>query len=256
MNGEKTTGILLAGGLSKRMGLEKGLIRVGDSLLYQYPLRVLQSLSQKILISTCKKLDITESHEQVCDTIPGIGPMGGLYTCLKYSDTDPNLVVPYDPALDMNNSVTIAAWVLRNGYDGGGHILAKREEYTVNYQLAFFGNVGFSDKDHRIEFGKGLPQPYPYIFSRRPKQQIGQWQHVAVTCENNIVKFYLNGTLLDTILHENPMVTSETDLLLGTDGLKNDPTTFHGLMDEIAIFRRVLTAGEIRQMYEKGCPYR
>lgn len=92
----RTTGILFAGGESKRMGKEKGLIPVGDYLLYQYPLRVLESLTQTILISTCKAFDIKEAHEQVCDEIAGIGPMGGLYTCLKYSTTDLNLILPYD----------------------------------------------------------------------------------------------------------------------------------------------------------------
>lgn len=96
MKKDKITGILLAGGLSKRMGREKGFIRVGDSFLYQYPLRILESLSHRILISTRKQLDIEEDHEQVCDLISGIGPMGGLYTCLEHSETDLNLVLPYD----------------------------------------------------------------------------------------------------------------------------------------------------------------
>lgn len=91
-----STGILLAGGNSKRMGREKGLVPIGNAMMYQYPLRVLESLTDKLLISTCKTLDIEENHQQVCDEIPGIGPMGGLYTCLKHSDSDVNLVLPYD----------------------------------------------------------------------------------------------------------------------------------------------------------------
>lgn len=96
MQKKDTTGILLAGGQSKRMGEEKGLIALGKAMMYQYPLRVLESLSDTILISTCKTLEIEEKHEQVCDEIPGIGPMGGLYTCLKKSDSEWNLVLPYD----------------------------------------------------------------------------------------------------------------------------------------------------------------
>lgn len=116
MNREKITGILLAGGLSKRMGREKGLIRVGDSLLYQYPLRILESLSQKILISTCGQLDMAEGHEQVCDTIAGIGPLGGLYTCLKYSGTDLNLVLPYDLPM-VNRELFLHLLMCGDGYD-------------------------------------------------------------------------------------------------------------------------------------------
>lgn len=116
MNRDKITGILLAGGLSKRMGREKGLIPVGDVLLYQFPLRVLESLSRKILISTCRQLAMEEPHEQVCDVISGIGPISGLYTCLKHSETDLNLVVPYDLPL-VNRELFLHLLEHANGYD-------------------------------------------------------------------------------------------------------------------------------------------
>jgi molybdopterin-guanine dinucleotide biosynthesis protein A len=90
------TGILLAGGKSSRMGQDKGMIRAGKLLMYQYPLRVLESLCNEILISTCNPMQIEESYEQVCDEIPGIGPIGGILTCLKRSSNDLNIVLSYD----------------------------------------------------------------------------------------------------------------------------------------------------------------
>jgi len=116
MNGDKITGILLAGGKSERMGREKGLIPVGDALMYQFPLRVLESICDKILISTCKQLDIEEAHEQVNDEITGIGPISGLYTCLKHSETDLNLVVPYDLPL-VNSGLFLHLLKHVNGYE-------------------------------------------------------------------------------------------------------------------------------------------
>lgn len=93
---QKITGILLAGGKSSRMGKEKGFIKLGEKMLYQYPLRVLESLCDEILISTCKKLEIEENHEQVCDDIPGLGPIGGISTCLKKSSNNVNIILSYD----------------------------------------------------------------------------------------------------------------------------------------------------------------
>ncbi len=90
------TGILLAGGMSQRMGSEKGSIGIGNSFLYQYPLRVLEGLCDKILISTCKASLFTEKHPTVCDEVKGIGPLGGIYSCLKQSSTELNLVLSYD----------------------------------------------------------------------------------------------------------------------------------------------------------------
>jgi len=93
---QKITGILLAGGKSSRMGKEKGKIIVGDQFLYQYPLRVLESMCDEILISSCKNMEIEEKHLQICDEIPNIGPIGGLYTCLKKSSNDLNIILSYD----------------------------------------------------------------------------------------------------------------------------------------------------------------
>ena len=90
------TGILLAGGMSQRMGSEKGSIRIGSSLLYQYPLGILEELCDEILISTCKPSLFREKHTRVCDEIKEIGPLGGIYSCLKRSSTKLNLVLSYD----------------------------------------------------------------------------------------------------------------------------------------------------------------
>ena len=51
----KITGILLAGGMSQRMGKEKGIIRIGPKYLYQYGLEILENLCDEVLISTCKE---------------------------------------------------------------------------------------------------------------------------------------------------------------------------------------------------------
>ena len=92
----KITGILLAGGQSSRIGQEKGMIRLGKFLMYQYPLKVLELLCDEILISTCKPMKIEEDYEQVCDKIPGIGPIGGTVACLERSSNDLNIILSYD----------------------------------------------------------------------------------------------------------------------------------------------------------------
>lgn len=96
---DKITGILLAGGKSKRMGRNKGNIRIGNQLLYQYPLKVLESLCENVFISTCNKANYPDTHILVCDEIPDIGPLGGIYSCLKKSDTDLNIVLSCDMPL-------------------------------------------------------------------------------------------------------------------------------------------------------------
>jgi molybdenum cofactor guanylyltransferase len=99
----KITGILLAGGMSRRMGLEKGQLRIGNALLYQYPLRILEQLCDEVLISTCKNELFPIKHRSICDEVKGIGPLGGIYSCLKQSANELNLVLSYDMPLVNEN---------------------------------------------------------------------------------------------------------------------------------------------------------
>jgi len=97
--GNRLTGILLAGGMSKRMGREKGNIHIHNAKLFEYPLSVLETTCDEILISTCQEKRFYFEHQSICDEIKGIGPMGGIYTCLKESSNDLNLVLSYDMPL-------------------------------------------------------------------------------------------------------------------------------------------------------------
>jgi molybdopterin-guanine dinucleotide biosynthesis protein A len=93
---DKITGILLAGGKSSRMGREKGEIGIRGRSLLRTTLEILERSCDMVLISTCSDVPGLKGYRQVCDEIPGIGPMGGVYTCLRQSETELNLVFSYD----------------------------------------------------------------------------------------------------------------------------------------------------------------
>ncbi len=112
----KITGILLAGGMSRRMGREKGQLHIGDKLLYQYPLRILEQLCDEVLISTCKGELFPVKHQSICDEVKDIGPLGGIYSCLKRSTNELNLVLSYDMPL-VNENLFRLLISLAEGFD-------------------------------------------------------------------------------------------------------------------------------------------
>lgn len=112
----KITGILLAGGKSRRMGREKGVLKIGKRYLFQYPLKVLEALCDEILISTCDKFSLPVEYPKVCDEVGGIGPMGGIFSCLKRSSNDLNIVLSYD--LPLVNEALVSYLIQERGsYD-------------------------------------------------------------------------------------------------------------------------------------------
>ncbi len=95
---EKLTGIILAGGKSSRMGKDKGLCEFNGKALVTYAIETLRPLCSHLIISANH---FPEKYEQygipvIADEIKDIGPMGGIYTCLKNSTTQHNLVLSCD----------------------------------------------------------------------------------------------------------------------------------------------------------------
>ena len=92
----EVTGIILAGGKSSRMGTDKGLQELCGKPLINYAIQSLSGLCSTILISTSSDAYQSFGYKTVADEIPGIGPMGGIYSALKQSKTDINLVLSCD----------------------------------------------------------------------------------------------------------------------------------------------------------------
>jgi molybdopterin-guanine dinucleotide biosynthesis protein A len=84
----EVTGILLAGGKSRRMGEDKRYLVVGEQTLLERGLSVLRSAFQEVLVVIAQdspSLDI--DARVVRDLVPDCGSLGGLYTGLIQATT-------------------------------------------------------------------------------------------------------------------------------------------------------------------------
>jgi molybdopterin-guanine dinucleotide biosynthesis protein A len=79
------TGVLLAGGKSRRMGLDKRFLKLGGQTLLRRALSVYERLFTEILVVIAEPVpelgDI--GHQIVTDLIPNCATLGGLYTGLS-----------------------------------------------------------------------------------------------------------------------------------------------------------------------------
>jgi hypothetical protein len=83
-----------------------------------------------------------------------------------------------------------------------------------------------------------------------PSLSLGEWYHIAVTNIGNYVTLYLNGEPFESgIFSFN--TPEDTQLYLGRiPGSLGDTRRLNGIIDEVAVFDRALTAEEIREMYQ------
>ncbi|MFH1138369.1 MAG: molybdenum cofactor guanylyltransferase [Pseudomonadota bacterium] len=82
------TGLVLAGGLSRRMGRPKACLDLGGRTLAGWVVDAMSEVCREVVIVTARPVDFLEFKEKVVrDLIPGQGPLGGLATGFFYSST-------------------------------------------------------------------------------------------------------------------------------------------------------------------------
>ncbi|MFT5102761.1 MAG: molybdopterin-guanine dinucleotide biosynthesis protein A [Candidatus Latescibacterota bacterium] len=99
MKRETTTGIILAGGKSSRMGRDKGLLALNGRTFMSHIIEALEPVVNDIIIvSNNSDYDIYKL-KRIADILKDSGPLAGLYTGLFHSETENNIVLSCDVPL-------------------------------------------------------------------------------------------------------------------------------------------------------------
>jgi hypothetical protein len=72
---------------------------------------------------------------------------------------------------------------------------------------------------------------------------LNQWSHLGIVFNGTQVQFYLNGALVNTASLNATITAHGQALRLGADA--NTQQFFKGLLDDVRVYNRVLTAAEI-----------
>lgn len=87
---------VLAGGKSSRMGTDKGLINFNGTPMIQHVLRLFDKMDLQTSIISSNEEYLKFEKPVYKDLIPSKGPLGGLYTALKYSESPMVLLLACD----------------------------------------------------------------------------------------------------------------------------------------------------------------
>ena len=90
------SGIILSGGKSTRMGMDKGLIELKGKPMIQHVIDHIDPICNEILISANNKVYENFSYPVYNDEIHEIGPAGGIISCLKHSSYKKNIIISCD----------------------------------------------------------------------------------------------------------------------------------------------------------------
>jgi molybdopterin-guanine dinucleotide biosynthesis protein A len=92
------TGIILAGGQSFRMGADKAMLQINGKALLEKAIEICRPVCDEILIGSNNSKHEDFGFPVIPDEIKNCGPMGGIFSCLKKSETNWNFVISVDSA--------------------------------------------------------------------------------------------------------------------------------------------------------------
>jgi len=87
---------ILAGGISSRMGTDKGLMLLSDKPMIQYIIDTVSPLTESVSIISNNDAYKIFGFTVYSDLIKDKGPIGGIYTALSNSNHELNLVLSCD----------------------------------------------------------------------------------------------------------------------------------------------------------------
>ena len=107
------TGVILAGGQSRRMGENKALMRLGDDSLIGHVIRCLHDVTDELLLITNSPTEYAHLGVPMHgDILPDAGALGGIYTGLIHASHDAILCVACDSPFLNPNLLTYLVSVL------------------------------------------------------------------------------------------------------------------------------------------------
>jgi hypothetical protein len=165
---------------------------------------------------------------------------------------------PENGSLDLNGPFTIDLWVKPNTASGRKDPLVSKWDFSgaiwsnVAYELSLIG------PDQWIQFGIVCGQTNMFRQTVPNAVPLNVFSHVAAVYRQDpspALEIYVNGELKDGVdLGGSCSFINQHDIpfRIGKRIDANRPVFFDGLIDEVEVFNRALTATEIRAIHDAG----
>ena len=162
--------------------------------------------------------------------------------------------IKHSPVLNLAGRGTLEAWIQMDRINPYGGIIHKGN------------NKDFSDESYSLQLwhdqtivlglAPGQPSERPLILHSRTRLKPNQWYYVVGTWDPAGMKVYINGALDNTATVAAIAKNTTGDVQIGSQldqmlspAYKN--LGFSGVIDEVAIYNRALTAQEISSAYNR-----
>jgi concanavalin A-like lectin/glucanase superfamily protein/galactose oxidase-like protein/Big-like domain-containing protein len=163
-------------------------------------------------------------------------PVGRFGGALSFDGTNDLVSVTDTAALDLSTGMTLEAWVNPIALSNWRTVVLKEKPSGLAYALYAHDTArpGAWINTGGADIGTSATSALP----------LNTWTHLAATYDGAIVRIYVNGAQVGSRAMGGAIVASALPLRIGGNAVWGE--YFAGLIDEVRIYNRALTASEIQ----------
>lgn len=167
---------------------------------------------------------------------------GKINSALFFDGIDDYVQVDDASNLNPRSAITISAWIkwAIDPTTGGSWTSIVSKDGDRQYRLQH------NQDNSRFEFAVRTSSGGRWLTSATtPIENV--WYYVVGTYDGESLKIYVNGSLENSISYSGDILQSSSPLLIGRHS--NTGRNFNGIIDEVALYNRTLSANEIMDQY-------
>ena len=174
------------------------------------------------------------------------GKIGG---ALSFDGVDDFVVVNSSPELSLRNNFTLSAWLKINVKvnDSSDQIIIRKG--NVDYDFKIYGQNRDLYNRGILEFGGNTGSLYVRWIKSSQSFTNNTWTHVIGIYLKEKLVLNINGQKMKEQTTSGKFGFSSSKLFLGG---KTDGSSLFGLIDDVRIYDRALSAAEVQALYNMG----
>ena len=171
-------------------------------------------------------------------------PTGRFGKALSFNGTSSWVTVADSASLDLTNGMTLEAWIYPTATMTGWRTVMMKEQPSADiYYLS--ANTDINQPATGVSVGGTIRQ-----LDAGTTIPVNAWTHLTATYDGTTQRLYINGVQVASGAQTGSITTSISPLYIGGNSVWGE--YFKGYIDEVRIYNRALTTGEIQTDMNKA----
>ncbi len=168
---------------------------------------------------------------------------GKVGQAFSFDGVDDYVIIASSANLTLTSAVSVELWFNASSQAANQVLASRVDGVGQGWQVDYTANGG-------MNFWIGTGGIWARASTSSPSSNT--WHHVAGTWDGSIIRLYVDGVEVNSTAKTGAISASATEITIGTYNADLTAGYFKGLIDEVDIYNRALSASEIQAIYNAG----